>query len=270
MGAYIPSELRLKIGHITPSSNTVLEPLTCRMSRHYDDAVSHHFTRLKVEAITLQPVHTGQFLTGPMLAAADLLADAGVDAIVWNGTSGGWNGFDADRELCALIAERAGIASTTTTLAQLEILDHAGLHRPALALPYTLDVAQRITREFRRAGHDVVAASAGGVSDNRSMAYVSEDRVRALVHEAASDAADCILIYCTGVAGAHLADELEQAYGKPVFDSVAVTLWKVLTMIGIEPRIDGWGSLLSGTLVPSSTVSARIPSKPGQQSTAIG
>jgi maleate isomerase len=270
VGAYISSNDRLKVGHITPSSNTVLEPLTCLMSRSYDDRVSHHFTRLKVEAITLRPAHTGQFFPEPMLAAAELLADAGVDAIVWNGTSGGWNGVDADRELCALISERTGIASTTTTLAQFEVLDEVGLHRPALALPYTQDVVQRITEEFKRAGHDVVASSSGGVSDNRSMAYVSEETVRGLVREADRATADSILIYCTGVAGAQLADELERVYGKPVFDSVAVTLWKALKMIGIEPRIDRWGRLLSGTLAPSSSALVTIPSTPGWQSTATG
>ena len=252
MGSYMRSDGRMKVGHITPSSNTVLEPLTCLMGRTYEGRVSHHFTRIKVEAITLRPAHTGQFSPEPMLAAAELLADAGVDAIVWNGTSGGWNGIDADRELCARISERTGIACSTTTLGQLEILAQSGRRRPALVLPYTADVAQRIAAEFAAAGYEVVASATAGVSDNRSMAYVSEATVRGLVREADREVADCILIYCTGVAGAQLARELEGVCGKPVFDSVAVTLWKALTMVGIEPRIDGWGSLLSGTLVPFS------------------
>ena len=144
--------------------------------------------------------------------------------------------------------------------------------------PYESDGGELIGRdprkipveEFNRAGHDVVGASAGGVSDNRSMAYVTEETVRGLVRDADRATADCILIYCTGVAGAQLADELERAYGKPVFDSVAVTLWKALTMIGLELRIDGWGSLLSGTLAPSSSGLVTTPSTPGLRSTATG
>jgi maleate isomerase len=270
LGGYIPSEERLKVGHITPSSNTVLEPLTCLLSRPFDDRVSHHFTRIKVQAISLRPRHTGQFTTEPMLAAAELLADAGVDAIVWNGTSAGWNGIDSDRELCALISERTGIPSTTTTLAQFDVLEGYGLRRPALALPYTEDVACRIAAEFDAAGYEVVATTWAGVSDNRAMAYVSEPTVRTLAREADRADADCILIYCTGVAGAQLVDELERALGKPVFDSVAVTLWKALTLIGFEPRIGGWGSLLSGTLARSSTPSATTRSAPGRRSTPTG
>jgi maleate cis-trans isomerase len=120
MSRYVPAEQRRKVGHITPSSNTVLEPLTMLMSRDYDARASHHFTRIKVDAITLEPRHTGQFSSDAMLAAAELLA------------------------------------------------------------------------------------------------------------------------------------ALEEELGKPVFDSVAVTLWKALTMVGIKPRLHGWGRLLAGHAIAAA------------------
>jgi maleate isomerase len=246
---YVPAAERLKIGHITPSSNTVLEPLTVLLSRGLDGRVSHHFARIRVEAITLDRRHTGQFGAEHMLRAAELLADAGVDAILWNGTSAGWNGLESDRAICALVAEHTGIACSTTTLAQLELLARAGLGRCALAVPYRTDVTARIVEMFTREGVEIVSFATAGVSDNRAMALVSEDDVRRLAREADSDEADCALIYCTGVAGAQLAAELEAELGKPVFDSVAVTLWKGLRMVGVEPRLRGWGSLLAGELL---------------------
>jgi maleate isomerase len=246
MSHYVPSAERRKIGHITPSSNTVLEPLTSLMSREFDDRVSHHFTRLKVEAIGLERHHIGQFALEPMLDAAELLSDAAVDAIVWNGTSGAWNGIDADRELCALISERTGVPSSTSTLAQLEVMARSGFERCGLAVPYTDDVATRIEEVYGREGVEVLTIANAGVSGNREMALVSEDRIRALLREADSPDADCILLVCTGVAGAQLVAEAEQELGKPIFDSVAVTLWKALAMVGIDPRMDGWGRLLAG------------------------
>jgi maleate isomerase len=251
---YAPAVDRLKIGHITPSSNTVVEPITMLMNRELDGSVSHHFARIRVEAITLQGRHTSQFSAAPMLEAAEALADAGVDAIVWNGTSGGWNGIEADRELCALITERTRIPCSTGTLAQLEVLDLHGVKNCALALPYTDDVAARITEVFSGEGLNIVSVSAAGVSENRAMALVSEDRVRELAREADRPEADCVLIYCTGVAGAQLVQELEDELGKPVFDSVAVTLWKALKMIGVEPNLQGWGSLLGGSLLPGGSL----------------
>jgi maleate isomerase len=248
MSTFAPTYLRRKVGHITPSSNTVLEPLTSLISRPLDDEVSHHFTRIKVDAISLEPRHTGQFAADSMLAAAELLGDAAVDAIVWNGTSGGWNGIDADRAMCTLISEQTGIPCS------LEVLRHQGLERCGLAVPYTDDVTARIAEVFAREGVTVVGAANAGVSDNREMALVSEDTIRALARDADTPEAECILVYCTGVAGAQLVAELEAELGKPVFDSVAVTLWKALAMVGIEPRLEGWGRLLSGppVLVRSS------------------
>jgi maleate isomerase len=244
---YVPSEQRRKLGHITPSSNTVLEPLTGLMSRAYDDRVSHHFTRIKVEAISLERRHTDQFSAEAMLSAADLLNDAAVDAIVWNGTSGAWNGVEADREICALISERTGVPSSTSTLAQLEVMTQFRFGRCALAVPYTDAVAERIARVYACEGVQVVSAANAGVSGNREMALVSEAQTRALVRAADSPEAECIMLICTGVAGAQLVAELEQELGKPIFDSVAVSLWKGLRLVGIKPRLEGWGCLLAGT-----------------------
>jgi maleate isomerase len=225
----------------------VLEPLTCLISRPFDQRVSHHFTRLKVDAITLEDRHTGQFRPGPMLAAADLLSDAAVDAIVWNGTSGAWNGIAADREICARISELSGVPSSTSTLAQLEVLDRGGFTRCGLAVPYTADVTERIEEVYAREGVQVVASAHAGVSGNRAMAFVTEQHIRELIRAADSPEAECILLICTGVAGAQLVEEMEAELGKPIFDSVAVTLWKALAMVGITARLEGWGRLLAGS-----------------------
>ncbi|HWH12749.1 MAG TPA: aspartate/glutamate racemase family protein [Solirubrobacteraceae bacterium] len=243
---YVPSSDRRKIGHITPSSNTVLEPLTALMSRGLDDRVSHHFTRVKVEAISLETRHTEQFRPTAMLPAAELLGDAAVDAIMWNGTSGAWNGADADRELCRLITEQTGVPSSTSTLGQLELIEELGVERCGLAVPYTADVTARIAEVYAAEGVQVVASAHGGVRGNREMALVTDETVRALVRAADSPDAEFVLMICTGLAGAHLVDELERELGKPIFDSVAVALWKGLRLVDIEPRIDGWGRLLSG------------------------
>ncbi|HEY5197851.1 MAG TPA: hypothetical protein VIJ51_12580 [Solirubrobacteraceae bacterium] len=243
---YVPSIDRRKIGHITPSSNTVLEPLTALISRGLDDLVSHHFTRVKVEAISLEARHTEQFGPAAMLPAAELLSDAAVDAIIWNGTSGAWNGAGADRELCRLISEQTGVPSSTSTLAQLELIAKLGFERCGLAVPYTADVAARIAAVYAGEGVQVVRSAHGGVRGNREMALVSDEAVRALVRAADSPDAECVLLICTGVAGAQLVAELEDELGKPIFDSIAVTLRKALSMVQIEPRIKGWGSLLAG------------------------
>jgi maleate isomerase len=105
---------------LTPSSNTVLEPLVASMLAPL--GVTAHFARFRVVEITLGDAGLAQFDAEPMLAAAELLADARVDAIVWNGTSGGWLGLDRDAELCVAIEARTGIRATTSVLALVEVL----------------------------------------------------------------------------------------------------------------------------------------------------
>ena len=77
-----------RLGMLTPSSNTVLEPLTAAMLANQAD-VTAHFGRFRVVKISLDDDALDQFTPEPMLDAADLLADAKVDTICWNGTSSG-------------------------------------------------------------------------------------------------------------------------------------------------------------------------------------
>ncbi|MGW2766194.1 polysaccharide deacetylase family protein [Streptomyces sp. NPDC001275] len=105
-----------RLGMLTPSSNTCLEPVTYRLLgiTGADAGVTAHFARVPVTRIALDDGCDAQFDTAPMLAAARQLADAKVDVIAWNGTSGSWLGVDRDRALCAAITEAIGVPATTS------------------------------------------------------------------------------------------------------------------------------------------------------------
>ncbi|HLJ61008.1 MAG TPA: Asp/Glu/hydantoin racemase, partial [bacterium] len=134
---------RYRLGMLTPSSNTCLEPVTCAIVREVPD-VSVHFARFPVTRISLDDGAVEQFRMEPMLAAARQLADARVHAIVWSGTSGAWLGLDIDRALCRQIEEVTGIPATTSTLAQVDAFRRHRVTRYALAVPYTASVAAKI------------------------------------------------------------------------------------------------------------------------------
>src|ERR1700759_886663 len=85
----------IRLGMLTPSSNTALEPITSAMLAGLP-GVSAHFSRFKVTEIALSDQALAQFDTDNILRAAELLAHAKVDVIGWNGTSSGWLGFDTD------------------------------------------------------------------------------------------------------------------------------------------------------------------------------
>src|ERR1700681_2890793 len=125
----------VRLGMLTPSSNTALEPITNAMLAGITD-VSVHFSRFKVTEIALSETALAQFDDSEILRAAELLAHAKVDVIAWNGTSASWLGFDRDEHLCERITATTGIAACTSVLAYREIFQRTNAKRIGLVTPY--------------------------------------------------------------------------------------------------------------------------------------
>src|SRR6267154_4973008 len=113
----------VRLGMLTPSSNTALEPITNAMLAGSTD-ISVHFSRFKVTEIALSETALRQFDDSEILRAAELLAHAKVDIIAWNGTSSGWLGFERDVQLCERIKQATGIPASTAMLALNEIFEN--------------------------------------------------------------------------------------------------------------------------------------------------
>ncbi|OZI31784.1 Asp/Glu/hydantoin racemase [Bordetella genomosp. 10] len=234
---------RLLLGMLTPSSNTILEPVTSAMLAGLDD-VSAHFGRFVVTEIALSERALAQFDDAPILQAAELLSHARMSAICWNGTSSGWLGFDADRQLCRRIEERTGIPACTSVLALNEIFDARKVARFGLVTPYTDDVQARILANYAAGGYDCVAERHLGKRDNFSFSEVDADTIRRMVREVAEARPQAIAIFCTNLRGAPLVRELEQETGIPIYDTVSTAVWKSMRLAGGDTRrIQGWGSL---------------------------
>jgi len=88
--------MRTRLGMIAPSSNSVLESVTYAMLADAP-GITAHFSRFRVTEIALDAHALDQFDPSQMLPAADLLADAKVDAVAWNGTSASWLGIERAR-----------------------------------------------------------------------------------------------------------------------------------------------------------------------------
>jgi maleate isomerase len=234
-----------RFGMLTPSSNTVLEPVTSAMLADLPEATAH-FGRFRVTEIALSDAALGQFDDRPILGAAELLAHAKVDVIAWNGTSASWMGLDRDRELCRRIEAATGIRACTSVLAFDEIFRTTGVGRLGLVTPYLDDVQSKIAANFAANGYRCTAERHLGLQDNFSFALVTEGDVERLCREAAAERPDALAIVCTNMRGAPVVSRLEAALDLPVYDSVAVTVWKCLRMVGLSPAsLAGWGRLFT-------------------------
>ena len=233
----------VRLGVLTPSSNTALEPLTSAIVAGLPGA-SVHFSRFKVTEIALDDRALGQFDDSKILAAAELLADAKVDVIGWSGTSSGWLGFDADLRLCERIRERTGIPATTAVLALNELLALRGVKRLAFVTPYTDDVQARIIGNYQQLGIEVVAERHLGIRVNHDFAGVDPQALLALMREVAPHEPQAITTFCTNLRAAPLAQQVERELGIPLLDTVSTTVWGMLRMAGVPTaQLAGWGEM---------------------------
>ena len=105
---------RILLGMLTPSSNTILEPVTTRMISDIAEA-SVHFGRFKVTEIALSEQSLAQFDPTEILVGAELLSHAKVQSIGWSGTAAGWRGL-----LCA----RCGWSQPSTFLRYVHVKEN--------------------------------------------------------------------------------------------------------------------------------------------------
>ena len=230
---------------LTPSSNTVLEPVTSAMLAGLPGA-SAHFARFRVTEISLRDQALSQFSPEPILAACDLLADARVDAIAWSGTSASWLGLQRDRDLCAAIAARTGVRATTSVLAMIEVFRRLGVERYGLVTPYLDEIQAPILENFAREGFICAAERHLGDRGNFSFSEYDAATIAGLVREVAASRPQAIAILCTNLRGAPLAAALEQELGIPIVDSVATAVWGSLRLAGVDTRrVTGWGGIFA-------------------------
>jgi maleate isomerase len=236
---------RLRLGMLTPSSNTTLEPVTAAMIGGVPGA-SVHFARFTVTEIALSAQALAQFDDTEILRAAEHLAHAKVDVIAWNGTSACWLGFPSDERLVARIEQATGVRACTSVLAFREIFQRTGVKRVGLVSPYLDDVQARIVANWSAAGFACAVERHLGLQDNFSFAEVPPETIADMAREVAAGLPDAIAVVCTNMDGASLARGLEAELGIPVYDSIATAVWKSLLIAGGDPAaLKDWGRLFS-------------------------
>ncbi len=235
----------LRIGMMTPSSNTILEPMTQKILRDMSH-VSTHFSRVRVTEISLGEQADDQFGMQQIVESAELLSDAKVHVMGWNATSASWRGFDTDKLLCSTLSKRFGIPATTAVLAVNELLNLFGIRRFALVTPYLKDVQDKIVDNYRAIGYECIAERHLAESNNYAFGEVSEEVISDMVRSVSVQKPDAVVIMCTNLLGAQIAPVLEAELGVPIFDSISAFIWQALVLGKVDPApLGGWGRIFS-------------------------
>jgi maleate isomerase len=240
-----------RVGMLTPSSNTVLEPYTSAMFAPFGDAGTVHYARFRVVEISMSGASQGQFEMEPILEAAHRLAEAKVDLICWNGTAAAWLGLDRDRALCARIEAETGVPASSTMLAFEAAIAARGVRRLALVTPYLSEIQERIIANYAAMGIGVVADERLEDKGNFSFGEYGADHVAGMIRRVAKAAPDAIAVMCTNFRGAPHAAAIEAETGIPVLDSVAVTAAHAMRRVGLDTGlVAGWGGVFAPEPAP--------------------
>lgn len=234
----IPAPLR--IGMIVPSSNTVVEAVTCAMSAMINPQVpnSVHFSRFALTTIQAVDPAAAYYDSGVLLAAALLLADARCHVICWNGSAGGIVGFDRDRQLCDAITAATGVPATTSSLALIDQCRATAVKHFAMVTLNPPEMNETIKANFGKEGFSCCASShRTDMEDNFAMSTVTPqeiaDHARACIRTAPV-VPDALIIYGTNTRGAAVATALTHELSLPVYDSVAWGMIGALRQLDIE------------------------------------
>lgn len=240
------SDQNKRVGMLTPSSNTVLEPYTSAMFAQLGHEASVHFARFRVVEISMRQASQSQFTLDPIVEAAERLAEARVGCIAWNGTSASWLGLQKDRDLCDRIEQTTGCRATSTVLAYEDHYKRAGITKLGLVTPYLSEIQDRIIENYGSRGIAVVADRRLEDQGNFSFADHTTDLIADMIRDVARAKPEAIAVLCTNFRGAPVAADLEAELGIPVIDSVSITAAQTLRMVGLDPaRVTGWGSIFS-------------------------
>ncbi len=103
-----------------------------------------------------------------MLAAAELLADARVDLLLWNGKAASWLGFERDRQVVAALEQHTGVAATTALIAINAALAGIDARRIALVTPYVAAIETKIVQTYARGVHEPGRLGGGRITHART------------------------------------------------------------------------------------------------------
>jgi maleate cis-trans isomerase len=147
---------RGRIGLVSPSTNTTLEPEFWRLA---PEGVSIHVARV-YQAGPQEP-STYRRMADDIATAATMLATAEVDVIAFGCTSCTY--FVPPEEIRTTMAEKAHCPAVLTADAVVDALRALNVRRLALASPRTEFVTQRELKFLADSGFEVVAARSLGL-----------------------------------------------------------------------------------------------------------
>jgi arylmalonate decarboxylase len=144
------------------------------------------------------------------------------------------------------VTKATGVKATTQSNGLLDGLRTAGAKRVALATAYTDEVTERLKIFLQEYGFEVTAAKGLGFTSVPEGA-----NTQAILHKlgmeayAASRKADALVMSCGALRTLDVIVPLEKEIGAPVVSSTPHGLMNGVRMLGVNPRVQGFGMVFA-------------------------
>jgi len=230
---------RARIGVLLPSSNTTSEQQFHTLA---PPGVSFHITRLELLSADESDVLA---MAERAEDGASLVAQAGVDLIVFHCTAATTYYDGADDEIVDRIGKVTGVPTTTTSKSVVAALRELNAQRLVLLTPYPSHINVREVEFLHKAGFEVIHETGLGITSGFGMFEPTPEDWYGYTLENKRDEADAYFISCAAVRATDVIAALEQALGKPVVTSNSAVLWYSLQSVGVGDAIDDFGALLA-------------------------
>ncbi|MFF3286604.1 aspartate/glutamate racemase family protein [Streptomyces sp. NPDC003023] len=246
------------IGLIVPSSNLTMETelprlLRARETGAPEDRFIFHSSRMRMKHVTPEELRamnaqTERAATELADARPDVVATACLVAIMAQGPG---HHCTAEDEITAVLREQGAQAPVVSSAgALLDGIAALGAKKVAIVTPYMKPLTRLVAEYIEDAGVEVVDALSLEVPDNLAVARLDPEDLR--VHHKRlklGDADALVLSACVQMPSLPAIGPVEEELGLPVLSAATATAFRVLTELGLPPRVPGAGRLLSGTEV---------------------
>ncbi|PZP91173.1 MAG: hypothetical protein DI587_36225 [Variovorax paradoxus] len=233
-----------RVGLLLPSVNRAAEP-QLRAMLHPEIAIA--VTRLKLvdssEAALLG-------MARDVEAAAGLLADAGVDIVVFHCTAVSTYSTELEASILERIGAATGLPAVATSQALVDGLLALQARRVVLLSPYTEAVNAREGVYFAQRGFDVLGNAGLDCSTGGEMMAITPQAWQDFASSHAHAQADAYVLSCTTVRTAEVVESLERSLKRPVITSNTAVAWYCMRRLGVDPQVPGYGRLLAHADVP--------------------
>ena len=238
---------RMKFGALGPSTNTVVQP-------DFDDmrpvGVTNHYSRI---IIPYAPVQTDadflqlvQNIQDNTLQAVDVLKSCEMQYLVMGMSAATfWDGRDGAQKYLAMMRERAGVEVSCGSFATEAALNVYKARRIAFLSPYFPVANAQVSRFYQDCGFTVVRELCLRRPSPVQIAHTTDAMCRAAVRQLDGDDVDAIVQVGTNLSMVRFAAAAELYLGKPVVAINTATYWHALRAVGIQDRLQGFGTLLS-------------------------